>query len=76
VSFPLAAFTTLSLRLADPVNGGGPGMALLALFALAATSVVIAGLVLGTVRGLRQRRLLIPEQPVVAQVVASGGQSR
>lgn len=76
VSFPLAAFTTLSLRLADPVNGGGPGMALLALFALAATSVVVAGLVLGTVRGLRQRRLLIPEQPVVAQVVASGGQSR
>lgn len=76
VSFPLAAFTALSLRLADPVNGGGPGMALLSLFALAATSVVIAGLVLGTVRGLRQRRLLIPEQLLVAQAVASGGQSR
>lgn len=76
VSFPLAAFTALSLRLADPANGGGPGMALLALFALAATSVVIAGLVLGTVRGLRQRRLLVPEQPIVAQGVVSGGQSR
>ena len=76
VSFPLAAFTALTLRLADPANGGGPAMALLALFALAATSVVIAGLALGTVRGLRQRRLLIPEQSLVAQVVASGGQSR
>ena len=79
VSFPLAAFTALTLRLADPANGGGPAMALLALLALvalAATSVVIAGLVLGTVRGLRQQRLLIPELPAVAQVVASGGESR
>lgn len=76
VSFPLAAFTALSLRLAAPENGGGPAMAVFALFALAATSVIVAGLALGTVRGLRLRRLLIPEQPVVAQVVASGGQSR
>ncbi len=76
VSFPLAAFTALSFRLAEPAQGGGPAMRLFALFALAAASVVIAGLVLGTVRGLRQRRLLRPEPPLVAQPAASGGQSR
>ncbi|RPH64901.1 MAG: C4-dicarboxylate ABC transporter [Burkholderiales bacterium] len=77
MSFPLAAFTALTLRLAAPENGGGPVMGVLALFALAATSVVVLGLVLGTVRGLRQGRLLVPEPAATApQPAASGGQSR
>ena len=77
MSFPLAAFTALSLRLAAPENGGGTPMALLSLFALAATSVVVTGLALGTVRGLRQGRLLVPEgPPPAAQALATGGQSR
>jgi tellurite resistance protein len=57
MSFPMAALAALTLRLAQP---GQPmawaGMALLAL-----ASLLIAGLALGTVRGLRDGSLLAPE---------------
>lgn len=57
MSFPLAAFATLTLRLAEPA---GP-MAVLGPLTLALASLVIAGLVLGTLRGLRKGTLLAPE---------------
>lgn len=62
-SFPLAAFTTLTLKLAATPEGHAlqtPATLLLAL-----TSLVIVGLVLATVRGLRNGSLLAPE-PVAA----------
>ena len=61
LSFPLAALAALTLRLAAP----GTAMALLGVLLLALASLVIAGLVLGTVRGLRDGSLLAPE-PVAA----------
>lgn len=65
MSFPLAALAGLTLLLAGP---SGP-LSVLALGVLAGTSVVIAGLVLGTVRGLRNGRLLVAE-PVPAAPTA------
>lgn len=66
LSFPLAAFTALTLRL-----GGDSGLfAVLGPALLAFASVVITGLVLATVRGLRQGTLLAPE-PVAAIQPAS-----
>ncbi|MBL8349665.1 MAG: C4-dicarboxylate ABC transporter [Burkholderiaceae bacterium] len=56
MSFPLAAFTALSLRLAPP----GP-MSLAGLALLAFTSLLIAALALATWRGLRDGSLLAPE---------------
>ncbi|MCL4183865.1 MAG: SLAC1 anion channel family protein [Burkholderiaceae bacterium] len=76
MSFPLAAFAVLTLRLAAPENGGGPAMQSLALFALAAVSVVVIGLVFATLRGLRAGTLLVPEPAPSAQPSVSGGQSR
>lgn len=64
LSFPLAAFSALSLRLAD---GGPAWMAALGLVALALASLVIAWLVLATVKGLRDGSLLAPEP--VAQII-------
>lgn len=61
MSFPLAAFAALTLRLAQP----GGLMAVLGPLTLALASLVIAGLVLGTLRGLRNGSLLAPE-PVAA----------
>lgn len=61
MSFPLAAFAALTLRLAQP----GGLMAILGPVSLALASLVIAGLVLGTLRGLRNGTLLAPE-PVAA----------
>ena len=61
MSFPLAALAALTLRLAGP---GGP-MALLGVLLLALASLVIAALLLGTLRGLREGSLLAPE-PVAA----------
>ncbi|HLS57141.1 MAG TPA: hypothetical protein VK052_13775 [Zeimonas sp.] len=57
---------------------GEPAAAVaVALAILAATSVVVIGLALGTVRGLRQSRLLVPEGPSPApQAVTTGGESR
>jgi tellurite resistance protein len=64
MSFPLAAFAALTLRLADDPAAGAP-MRLLGLGALALASLVVAALALATLRGLRDGSLLAPE-PVAA----------
>lgn len=69
VSFPLAAFTTLTLRLAALAESGGLQMAGTLLLAL--SSLVVFGLCLGTVRGLRDGSLLAPE-PVAAITPVAG----
>ncbi|WP_425973908.1 SLAC1 anion channel family protein [Tepidimonas sp. HKU78] len=68
VSFPLAAFTTLTVRLAEAL--ALPPLRMVALVLLALTSVVIAALLLATVKGLREGTLLAPE-PVAPIVPAS-----
>lgn len=65
LSFPLASFTTLTLKLASTTGESGfqtTGMVLLAI-----TSLVLLGLMLATARGLRDGTLLAPEP--VAQIV-------
>lgn len=57
LSFPLAAFAALTLRLAP----SGKLFAMLALPLLALVSLVIAALCVGTVRGLRNGTLLVAE---------------
>ena len=59
MSFPLAAFAALSLRLSQ--TSGGEWLSLPATAMLAVASVVIVGLTLSTWRGLRQGRLLVPD---------------
>lgn len=67
-SFPLAALTALTLRLAVP----GSGLSVLALALLAGTSLLIAALALATLRGLRDGTLLVPEPlPPVAPAAAA-----
>lgn len=66
-SFPLAAFTTLTLKLSAAV--GSSGMQWVGTLLLALTSLVVFGLCLATVRGLRDGSLLAPEP--VAQIVPS-----
>lgn len=66
ISFPLAAFTALTLRLAQP----GTLLAVLGPVLLALSSLVVAVLVLGTVRGLRDGTLLAPEPVAAIQPVA------
>lgn len=61
LSFPLAAVTVLTLRL---VPEGAP--ALLGVALLAATSLLVAALLLATWRGLRQGSLLVPEAVPIA----------
>ena len=61
LSFPLAAFAALTLRLATP----GGTLAVLGPVLLALATLVVCVLVLGTVRGLREGSLLAPE-PVAA----------
>ena len=56
MSFPLAALTALTLRLA-PVGA----LSLLGIALLAGTSLLVAALVLATWRGLRDGTLLAPE---------------
>lgn len=58
LSFPLAAFAALTLALGAQA---GPAFALAGVAALALASLVIAGLLLGTWRGLRQGTLLVAE---------------
>lgn len=58
LSFPLAAFTALTLRLSEHA---APAFTSLGLVLLALTSIVIAALALGTVQGLRRGSLLVPE---------------
>jgi tellurite resistance protein len=65
MSFPLAAFAALTLRIAPTGPLAMAGVALLALAAL-----VIAALTLATLRGLRDGSLLAPE-PVAPVVAAS-----
>jgi tellurite resistance protein len=62
MSFPLAAFAALTLRLAE-----GGVMRSLGLAALALASVVIAALALATLRGLRDGSLLAPEPVATVQ---------
>ena len=57
MSFPLAAFAGLTLRLAPT----GTLFSLLSVPALALASLVIAGLCIGTLRGLRNGTLLVTE---------------
>ncbi len=64
MSFPLAAVSTLGLRLAD-VN---PAFRLPAQALLALTSVVVLYLTLSTVRGLRAGTLLVPETIAITPV--------
>lgn len=66
MSFPLAALTALSLRLATP----GSAMGLLALALLALSSLLVAALVLATVRGLRDGTLLVAEPVAMLQPAA------
>jgi tellurite resistance protein len=59
MSFPLAAFAALSLRLSQTPDG--EWLSLPATAFLAVASVVIVGLTLATWRGLHQGRLLVPD---------------
>ena len=59
MSFPLAAFSALSLRVSQLDNGAW--LQLPATVLLALTSLVILGLTLGTWRGLRHGHLLVAE---------------
>jgi tellurite resistance protein len=65
LSFPLAAFSALTLRLAEP----GTALAVAGPAALALCSIIVLGLLLATWRGLREGSLLAPE-PVAAIVNA------
>jgi tellurite resistance protein len=62
-SFPMASFTTLTLKLAVAV--GSPGLQVAGTLLLALTSLVVFGLCLATVRGLRNGSLLAPEPVAV-----------
>jgi tellurite resistance protein len=68
LSFPLAAFSALTLRLATP----GSALAVFGPALLALTTLVIGVLLLGTWRGLRDGTLLAPE-PVAAIAPATTG---
>lgn len=57
LSFPLAAFTTLTLKLALFT----PALQPIGVLLLASTSLIVIGLGLATVRGLRNGSLLAPE---------------
>ena len=69
LSFPLAAFGTLTLRLSATQPGGV--LQMVAVAALAAASLVIAALTLATVRGLRDGSLLAPEPVATLNLVAA-----
>jgi tellurite resistance protein len=60
MSFPMAAFTTLTLRMSQ--EHGGTWLQLPATLLLAVTSLLILGLTLGTWRGLRHGQLLVAEK--------------
>lgn len=67
LSFPLAAFAALTLRLATP----GGAMAAFGIVALAAASLAVLALCLATVKGLRDGTLLAPEPVAAIQPVAA-----
>ena len=60
MSFPMAAFTTLTLRMSQQL--GGAWLQWPATLLLAVTSLLILGLTLNSWRGLRHGHLLVPEQ--------------
>ena len=60
MSFPMAAFTTLTLRMSQEL--GGAWLQLPATLLLAVTSLLILGLTLVTWRGLRHGHLLVPSK--------------
>ncbi len=66
MSFPLAALTALTLQLAQP----GQPLALLGIALLALTSLLVAALLLATLRGLRDGSLLVAEPVVLIQPAA------
>jgi tellurite resistance protein len=59
LSFPFAAFTSLTLRLADGM--GSSALQTVGVLMLAATSIIVLWLGFATVRGLREGSLLAPE---------------
>jgi tellurite resistance protein len=65
LSFPMAALAGLTLQLATP----GGLLAVLGPMLLALTSLVVFGLGMGTVRGLRQGTLLAPEPVAMIQPI-------
>lgn len=70
MSFPLAALAALTLRLAEP----GGVLAILGPILLALATLVIAALLLATLRGLRDGTLLVAEPvPVKVAVVQAQG---
>ena len=60
MSFPMAAFTTLTLRMSQA--HGGAWLELPGTLLLAVTSLLILGLTLGTWHGLRHGHLLVAEK--------------
>ncbi|MCU0969198.1 MAG: SLAC1 anion channel family protein [Rubrivivax sp.] len=69
LSFPLAAFAALTLRLGE--SGAMPPA--VGPVALSLASIVVVGLVLGTLRGLRDGSLLAPEPVASIQPVRPDG---
>jgi tellurite resistance protein len=67
MSFPLAALAAITLRLAAP----GSAMMVLGMALLALATLVIAALALGTLRGLRDGSLLVPEPVAVIAPVSN-----
>ena len=59
VSFPMAAFTSLTLLLAE--RGAATWMSAVAMLSLALSSLVIGWLAVSTLKGLRRGTLLVPE---------------
>jgi tellurite resistance protein len=68
MSFPLAALSALTLRLAE-ASPATTAMAPIGIALLAVTALIVAALSLATVRGLRDGSLLAPE-PVASLVAA------
>lgn len=69
LSFPLAAFTALTLRLVELQGATGGALQMAGVLLLAATSMVVLWLGFATVKGLRDGSLLAPEP--VANIVLS-----
>jgi tellurite resistance protein len=72
LSFPLAAMAALTLRLLPTEGAARTPMMLLGIALLALAALVISALALGTLRGLREGSLLVPE-PVAPIVAAPAG---
>ncbi len=70
LSFPLAAFSALTLRLGE---GASAGFQALGMIALALSTLVVAILALATVKGLRNGGLLVPETVPIASATLSSG---